>query len=423
MDQRNRCGDSRGMLRLAESLLLTGLLVCGGLAPGASAEGQAPHIPNPAQPLQGTDEITLEELWRIGGEDDELFFGVVSQILADSLGNLYLLDSQLSEVQVYSPGGEHLRTLSREGDGPGEIRNPADLFFMPGGRSLAMVQTFPGRVVIIDLAGDPAGGFRIGAGDPSQGGFGVLITGRSQGDALVLGGIHMRFSGQGVNDQEFFLARHSIDGTEQTRYLTKSSQINFAEFVISEAGMDFVWGGRWDVAPDGRVFANPERNAYAIEVYAPDGELERVIERQYESWERDQPALREARLLMDAVGRNYPAPPQDVEILETEPNITGLYCRSGGELWVRTSRADRERPAGVLTTFDLFDAEGLFQRQLLVRGPGNPREDSIFLIGEDRLVLVTQALAAYRSMQGVGSDEAEPEEEIPMEVICFHMKR
>jgi hypothetical protein len=396
---------------------LLGALALAWAAATIGAAAEVPHVQNPNEPAGGTAELALEELWRAGGEDDETFFGVIGQVLADSLGNVYLLDTQLSEVQVYSPAGEPLRTLSREGDGPGEIRNPGDMFFMPGGGELGMLQTFPGRAVIIDLAGQPAGSFQIGGGDPSRGSFGVLITGRCQADVLVLGGMHMTFGGQGLSDQEFFLARHDREGNETVRYLTKHWEIDYSQFVVSEAGIDFVWNGRWDLGPQGRVYANPARNDYAIEVYAPDGTLARVIEREYESWPRDEQALAEARLLIEAVGRNYPVPPQSVEILETDPDIAGVYCRPDGELWVRTSRGDRERPAGVLTTMDVFDAEGRYRRRLQLRAPGDPQQDAIFLLGSDRLVLVTQALAAYRSMQGVGSDEAA--EETPMEVICF----
>ena len=35
--------------------------------------------------------------------------------------NVYLLDHHLKQVEVISPDGEHLLTLSREGDGPGEL--------------------------------------------------------------------------------------------------------------------------------------------------------------------------------------------------------------------------------------------------------------------------------------------------------------
>ena len=64
----------------------------------------------------------LTELWRAGGEDDEYFSAPSAPSEPTSEGQIYLLDSQLSEVHVYTPDGEHLRTVGREGDGPGEMR-------------------------------------------------------------------------------------------------------------------------------------------------------------------------------------------------------------------------------------------------------------------------------------------------------------
>ena len=89
------------------------------------------HVENPAQPSNGAQTVSLEELWRLGGEtdSDEEFFGVISQIATDPSGNVYLLDQQLNEVKIFAADGSYVRTIGREGEGPGEFRNPG-----PGSR-------------------------------------------------------------------------------------------------------------------------------------------------------------------------------------------------------------------------------------------------------------------------------------------------
>ncbi|MFN2370323.1 MAG: hypothetical protein ABR506_04115 [Candidatus Krumholzibacteriia bacterium] len=57
--------------------------------------------------------IALQEQWRIGGDDEDVLLGIVTRVLVDDANNIYLLDQQLSEVQVFTPGGEHLKTLGR----------------------------------------------------------------------------------------------------------------------------------------------------------------------------------------------------------------------------------------------------------------------------------------------------------------------
>ena len=78
------------------------------------------HVMNGTVPREGTRVLKLEELWRVGGADDETIFGLLTQVLGDEDGNVYLLDAQLHQVFVYSPEGHLIRSLFREGEGPGE---------------------------------------------------------------------------------------------------------------------------------------------------------------------------------------------------------------------------------------------------------------------------------------------------------------
>ena len=63
-----------------------------------------------------------------------------------------------------------------------------------------------------------------------------------------------------------------------------------------------------------------------------------------------------------------------------------------------------------------------FRRQVVLRGPGDPEQDAIFLLGQDRAVVVVGVLGAFLSQQGVSAEESEEsaeEESAPLEVICY----
>ena len=77
------------------------------------------HVMNPVKSAERPTTLKLEEEWRIGGEDDEEIFGVITDIITDDDGNVYMLDAQLNEIKVYSEDGEYLRTIGREGEGTG----------------------------------------------------------------------------------------------------------------------------------------------------------------------------------------------------------------------------------------------------------------------------------------------------------------
>ena len=137
---------------------------------GNLALATPPVVHNGPEPAAGLTSLHLEELWRIGGDEEEdLFFGVVTQALTDDEGNVYLLDTQLSEVLVLFSDGEYICTLSRERDGPGEIRRATGMQWMPDG-SLGLVRGMPSQVVRIDRQGNPAASLIPGADDPTEGG-------------------------------------------------------------------------------------------------------------------------------------------------------------------------------------------------------------------------------------------------------------
>lgn len=119
------------------------------------------HVQNGAVPRDGVQTVELEELWRVGNDENGMFFGRVPRVDNDRQGNIYILDSQLCQVYVYSPVGELLRTLFREGDGPGEVRGPRDMLLMPDG-GVGLVHEELGMVKFVDAGGDPAGSFRLG---------------------------------------------------------------------------------------------------------------------------------------------------------------------------------------------------------------------------------------------------------------------
>jgi hypothetical protein len=172
---------SHRVCALAIALLLLAL-------PG-TVRAEVTVIKNSDQPAEGVVKVSLDEMWRIGGEDDEEnLLGVVNQALVDEEGNVYLLDIQLVEVQVFDAEGMYLRSLGKRGDGPGEVRNAFGAVFMPDG-NLGLIQGFPGRVVKVDHEGLPAGELKIGGDDPSAGGFFALRSSASQGNTLVFGGM------------------------------------------------------------------------------------------------------------------------------------------------------------------------------------------------------------------------------------------
>ncbi len=397
-------------------IALSTLAICA-LATAAVAE--APHVENGAEPRDGVIDYRLEEVWHAGGpEDDENLFGVIAQVLTDADGNIYLLDQQLSEIAVLSPDGERLGTLSREGDGPGETRRPVDMFFLPDG-SIGLIQVFPGKIVLIDGQGNPAGTFPLKSEDPNAGaGFSVLIRGKSLGGNIVLTGIDQSFA-TGMLDQTYFLRGYDAEGGITAKYVIKTAQQNFADMVLDEVSVDFVWN-RWDLGDDGRVVVAPQRNAYLLEVREPGGELLRTFSRPYEPLPREESDTARAIALLEAQGRNYPVMPR-ITVSDVEPDIAAVQVHDDGAIWVTTSRGVRSQPEGVMATFDVFDAEGVYVNRARLHHPeADGMHDLLYFVDGERAVLVRNFLNTFLS--SVGVETAEPEADL-MEVIGCRIVR
>jgi len=378
----------------------------------APVSGEVPHVANDAAPRDGIVDCTLEEQWRAGGlDDDENLFGVIAQVLADEAGNLYLLDQQLSEVAVFSPDGERLATLSREGDGPGETRNPNDMFFLPDG-NIGLIQVFPGKIIRIDREGNPAGVFPLQSGDPTAGaGFSVLVRGKCRGGDLALVGIDQSF-GAGLLEQTYYLRSFSVEGERQAEYAMKTAQQNFADMVLDEEVVDFVWT-RWDLAGGGRVVVAPHRNRYLLEIRDAGGDLLRTCARPYEPLPREAADTARATALLEAQGRNYPMMPR-VVVSDYEPDLVSLQVLDDDTIWVTTSRGVRAQPEGIMMTFDVFDMDGVFVRQVRVHADGDGQFDLLYLVDGERAVLVKNFLNTFLSSMGAESGDEGAE---PMEVL------
>jgi hypothetical protein len=200
---------------------------------------------------------------------------------------------------------------------------------------------------------------------------------------------------------------------------TKIAPLSFANAVVTEDMFD-TFENRWTAAEDGRIFAATDRDNYIIKVWKPDGTLDRIIEREYEHYKRSGEQKDKQEKTWSAFLQRIPN--ADLRISDADKDIQTIHARDDGSLWVLSSRGARERPEGSLGTFDIFDKEGKFVRQVTLFGQGDPREDAYFFDG-DRVYVVTGFLNAAIAAQGgtATEEEEEAEEPTPMEIICYQI--
>ena len=80
-------------------------------------------VKNPREPIYSRDVFQLEEEISIGGKEgkEEYIFYQIGSIEVDEDERIYISDSKESKIKVFNRNGEHLFSMGRKGQGPGEF--------------------------------------------------------------------------------------------------------------------------------------------------------------------------------------------------------------------------------------------------------------------------------------------------------------
>ncbi len=127
-----RCHSS-GPTALLALTLITALLACETESPTPAGGPTHETLLNGAvlvryPGLPATDSVGPEvaeahvdlQFGSVDGADPNVTFGAI-EVQAASDGTIYVLDKQAVEVRVFDSGGQYLRTIIRQGEGPGEV--------------------------------------------------------------------------------------------------------------------------------------------------------------------------------------------------------------------------------------------------------------------------------------------------------------
>ncbi|MCY4573609.1 MAG: 6-bladed beta-propeller [Gemmatimonadetes bacterium] len=259
------------------------------------------------------------EVYRVGGlvAEDWAQFTRPGPMGFDGSGNLYILDRAAYQVIVVDRNGELVRTVGREGEGPGEFQRPDDLvvwrdgtFAVPDAGHNAF-QTFGTDGALehfvrmsagqSPLGADPAGLslrpgpnagelYRQGSPDVLGQMFGALeqlLGGGVSTSEVDHRGIERLELGGDVVAAEPVLQAWRVPREESNQELTLNDLANESRAtravvgMMTGATMFFEPDLHWDALPDGTI-AYSDSSAYAIRLVAPDGSLIGVLRRPHE---------------------------------------------------------------------------------------------------------------------------------------------
>jgi hypothetical protein len=358
--------------------------------------------------LLGPDEATG---WAISGEP-VLSIGAVEGAEALQLygvsgahrladGRIGLVNGGSREVRFYSPEGEPLASYGRRGGGPEEFQAP----ILGGalGDTLIVVDRALHRFAFVH----PEGGF-VGLNRVSDDVGGYLNpVGMLAGGQIVFGGaFDMRRIGEihdGRNRAHTFYRSSNPDGSLATDFGDQPG----AEFFIrslEEMGRDaqpaLLPFGKIPLAaatPTHFFFSSQER--WEIQVYAPSGELVRLIRQE---WEPIAVTEEDGARYVDNVVAEVGDPNQEAAIREHFsglplpehfPPIGSLLGDLDGNLWIQ----DFQRPGAENRAWSIYDTLGARVGRLTLPDNFDPweiGEDYVLGIGWDEMHV--EYLRVYR---------------------------
>jgi hypothetical protein len=401
------------MMRPATSApLLIATLV---LAAWSAAAASPPAVAG--SPVRGEPvTVTLETLWSRGGDDDpEVMFGIPVGVAADHAGNVYVLDNQLCQIVALTPDGQLREYLGREGEGPGEFRRPNGLIVLPDG-AIAAARMIQARFERLTPTGIPDGTITLGRDEP-QGSAVVLYGAACRGGSLLAATATSSFDqSTGQMDRVQNLDLHHPDGRLRAR-------LREARFV-----MDFTGKGRirehdlmrcfllvHAVGPQGRVYVPRSRDEYLIDVYGPDGKLQRTVGRPgYQAPPRTDRERARLEALADSWSRNAGVD-VPLDYADCEMAVQSLMVDDRGHLLVRHAASGRDLPRGVFLRLDEFAPDGRYLGEVRVRADADPMMDTLAWLGDGRVAItrggVLTGLERWRdaAVYWEGEDEVVPE--------------
>lgn len=334
-------------------------------------EGGRIVVSNPDSPQAGPEGVpTLVEVLRIGSLDDTCdAFGRIMSLAVDGDGRIYVADSQASEIRVFSPDGECVRTFGRSGEGPGEFSLLAGIAWQPPG-FLWTIDSIAERLTVFDSLGTVLATHPMRLGLAAAHPWPMWIDAGGSLHFWVLGfdRIVKYGTGPGLDSLE------SVPEPEPERMRTRevyTEQATVGGIGLSvQRGIPHLPSILWTMNPSGNIWL-ANSSAFAIHETTYGGDTLRTVR-----LDREAPRLegRERDSIADALGiaaRRLPERKRALEDIRTSPD---------GWVWIETKK-------GATRAWEVFDERGYYVGR--VASPVPIEKEPFPVFGADRVTGVT----------------------------------
>ena len=364
------------------------------------------YVTNSDVSNHNNNDLILEELWSIGGEnEDDVIFKYVSSVIRDR-DQIYILDTSLSEVHQYTIDGALVKVHDISGEAAGSCNHPNNILLLEPGL-FGLVKGRPARIIVTDLADNARSSiYFVNQDVNNQTSFMVMAIEYSYKQLIVFNeAMHESWGDRALSIFKLQEGNYGVEAVEHLRLF--SQKTDFSSEIPNEEDQEYYYSKFLsDLSSDGLLYVVPNRDQYRIEVYDQDGHLKRVVTKEFKSYLRSwDEELYDTYLLS---GRYmYPAPYAAI--------ISGLRIDDQGHLWIRHSYSDR---GDAYRTYDVFTSDGHYIRTTSLIYPGNGLRDDVYFLGDGLVAIVKGRMDAER--RGFFSENPDSwiEEDLGQVILC-----
>lgn len=298
-------------------------------------------------------EYDLSKMWQIAFDDDQVTIGHIADAVSDDRGRHYLLDAQLCRVLVLDPSGGVAREIGREGEGPGEFRQPTSIAWWASDTLAVSQGTVPGRIALLDTSGAYVRTIRYTRNGQQRA---VAIRRLAPYPSGMYLETRVARSDGTSTETITELVRCDRNGAEMEVLRRHRERTTIQPYVQDEQALFVPWA-EWAVLDSGLLVHRMSRQEYRLRAVSSAGDEGDFAARPYTALSRDACDLERLRAAWLEDARRF-FPDAHVHLEETEPDIVRVIAAAGGTLLVQTSRQKRESSGALLLLADRYDVVG-----------------------------------------------------------------
>jgi hypothetical protein len=343
----------------------------------------------PVSDLFETGKVRFEREFIL--DDDRMpegvFFETPSTVSCDPEGDIYVVDSGAKNIKKFDAQGKFLKTIGREGQGPGEFDSP-------------YYSTFAGNRLIVWDSGSrrlssftPDGDFVDSVNIAYNEGWVRGLRGLSSGEVVVE--MEKSYRREPDKPQECRIDLYSTElkfiRTIYKRELWRKKYIRTKEYGTTTLYFPYSADVRWDVLPDGRIVIGYS-SKYELEIFDRSGNNISSISHTYDPVDVTEKDRRE---YFDSVefyrmGERLKDPPEYItkytEFPKHKPVYKNLLTDSEGNIWVVLNRKNQDEDGKI---FDVFDRTGRFVSRVFLEGDtAFPDNRNAYVVNKGTFLLI-----------------------------------